>query len=225
MGTLFERCSSSGLIQTICSDSDSSLESLRTISHHAAGEKQVKYVNGTWQPCRSKLHYRLLKKLREKDTRQIELEKLEQGFALYLNGANLSRTVNRPQAPPTRKSRRVDSDVCNQPERRRPSKTAGQVYKSLSSDMKINFRVDFCAFGICSPADSNHNTGMEEEANRAKTAPSKRKSWAIDSIELRTEDGDPLHVKAPGNVVDEAFDNCLFRNHINLFLHISLQVY
>ena len=145
MGALFEWCSSSGIIQTICSIADSSLESLRTIPHHATGEKQVQVsANGTWQPCWSRLHYRLLKKLREKDARQIELEKREQGFALYLNGANLLRTANHPQAPPTRKSRHVDTDVCNQPERKRPSKTAGKVYKSSSSDLKINFRVAFC---------------------------------------------------------------------------------
>ena len=39
---------------------------------------------------------------------------------------------------------------------------------------------------------------MEYEESRAKTAPSKRKSWTHDSIELRTEDGNPVHVKAPG---------------------------
>ena len=50
--------------------------------------------------------------------------------------------------------------------------------------------------------DCNHNDGseaLEVGESRAKTAPLKRKSWAFDSIELRTEDGDPLHVKAPGN--------------------------
>ena len=74
------------------------------------------------------LHCRLLKKLREKDSHQIELEKREQGFALYLNGANLSHRSSRhhPQAPPTRKSKRTIADDGKQSDRKRPSKTAGQ---------------------------------------------------------------------------------------------------
>ena len=81
---------------------------------------------------------RLLKKLREKDARQIELEKKEQGFALYLNGANLSQRRGRPhpQAPPTsRKSRHPTSDH----QQARPSKTAGRIklkiYCSCTSDL------------------------------------------------------------------------------------------
>ena len=38
------------------------------------------------------VHSRLLKKLRQKDSQQVELEQKEQGFSLYLNGANTSRT-------------------------------------------------------------------------------------------------------------------------------------
>lgn len=53
-------------------------------------------------------------------------------------------------------------------------------------------------------ADSNHiysGEGFDDEESRAKTAPSKRKSWIHDSVELRTEDGDPIHVKAPGQMI------------------------
>ena len=52
-------------------------------------------------------------------------------------------------------------------------------------------------------ADSNHSVsgeGFDGEENRAKTAPSKRKSWIHDSIELRTENGVPIHIKAPGQI-------------------------
>ena len=129
---------------------------------------------------------RLLKKLREKDSHQIELEKREQGFALYLNGANLSRSKHnlQAQAPPTRKSKRSD--------RKRPSKTAGEGCV-LTSGLCID---------VCVPAESSHIaiSDEREEESRARTAPSKRKSWALDSIELRTEDGDPLHVRAPGEI-------------------------
>ncbi len=34
--------------------------------------------------------------------------------------------------------------------------------------------------------------------DRAKTAPSKRKSWVCDSLELMTEDGEARHVPVPG---------------------------
>ena len=40
----------------------------------------------------------------------------------------------------------------------------------------------------------------ETEESRAKTAPSKRKSWNVDSIELRTEDGNPIRVTAPSMI-------------------------
>lgn len=33
--------------------------------------------------------YRLLKKLKEKNEQEIELEKKEQGFSIYVNGANV----------------------------------------------------------------------------------------------------------------------------------------
>ena len=35
--------------------------------------------------------YRVLKKLKAKDDKQIELERREQGFSLYMNGANVGR--------------------------------------------------------------------------------------------------------------------------------------
>ena len=54
----------------------------------------------------------LLKKLRRKDDRQIELERKEQGFSVYVNGAN--STIDRNQA------KRRESDET------RPSKTAGK---------------------------------------------------------------------------------------------------
>jgi len=37
----------------------------------------------------SKLSCRLLKKLKKKNEQQIELEKKEQGFSIYVNGANV----------------------------------------------------------------------------------------------------------------------------------------
>jgi len=54
-----------------------------------------------------------LKKLRRKDNQQIELEKREQGFALYVNGANLSK--------------RQGSGKISSVRQNRPSKTAGLI--------------------------------------------------------------------------------------------------
>lgn len=73
-----------------------------------------------------RLMNRLLKKLRQKDSHQVELEKKEQGFTLYLNGANLSS--RRP--PPTRGHQseftgQVPSGRSDPTRRIRPSKTAG----------------------------------------------------------------------------------------------------
>ena len=33
---------------------------------------------------------------------------------------------------------------------------------------------------------------------RAKTAPSRRKGWSHDSVPLKTDEGDLVHIKAPG---------------------------
>ncbi len=104
---------------------------------------------------------RLLSKLRKKDSRQIELEKKEQGFSLYLNGANLSKSN---KAPPARKGRPKT--------RQRTSKTAGGA---VDSDIAI-----------------------KPVKDRAKTAPSSRKSWVCDTLQLKTEEGEALHVPAPG---------------------------
>eukprot|EP00118_Oscarella_pearsei_P020109 m.216669 g.216669 ORF g.216669 m.216669 type:complete len:1550 (+) comp39873_c0_seq26:136-4785(+) len=57
---------------------------------------------------------RLLRKLREKDEKQIEIERKEQGFSVYVNGAN-SKAVRGV----TRGTTRKESDE------KRPSKTAG----------------------------------------------------------------------------------------------------
>ena len=40
-----------------------------------------------------------------------------------------------------------------------------------------------------------------DEATRAKTAPSKRKSWSHADVKLRAAKGEPIHVEAPGKRV------------------------
>ena len=62
---------------------------------------------------------RLLRKLRQKDSHQIELEKREQGFSLYLNGANNFRQI---------RISKIEED-----ETRLASKTAGKICELASS--------------------------------------------------------------------------------------------
>lgn len=38
----------------------------------------------------------------------------------------------------------------------------------------------------------------ESDSGRAKSAPSKRKSWVHKSVELRAAEGEPVYVEAPG---------------------------
>ena len=65
-------------------------------------------------------HFRVLKKLRTKSLKEIELERKEQGFTLYLNGANTRLPTAYELAPKTAASSRpnphkpktVDSRLC-----------------------------------------------------------------------------------------------------------------
>ena len=61
---------------------------------------------------------RLLKKLKEKDDKQVEMEKREQGFVLYVSGAN----TQLGRSPTRAKSQAVS----------RHSKTAGGMYSAVS---------------------------------------------------------------------------------------------
>ena len=61
-------------------------------------------------------YYRLLKKLKEKDEKQLDLERREQGFSIYLNGAN------------------VDLQVSGH-HKSRKTKTAGGIFKIIGGFM------------------------------------------------------------------------------------------
>ena len=82
---------------------------------------------------------RLLKKLSQKDRKEIELEKREHGFSLYLNGANTashsSRTIHRHTTSHTHSKPAHTSTEDNEggpcANDRRPSHTAsGTVYNT-----------------------------------------------------------------------------------------------
>ncbi|XP_046378417.2 katanin-interacting protein-like isoform X2 [Haliotis rufescens] len=128
---------------------------------------------------------RLIKKLREKNSRQIQIERKEQGFALYVNGANAERDL--PIAQPTGKS----VGKVKLP------KTAGEMRRNIYLNAK-----DLVELGA-------EERRIQEEKQRARTAPSKtrRKGWNVGSVDITTASGDKRKVRAPnimtGNYEDD----------------------
>ncbi|XP_071964548.1 katanin-interacting protein-like [Antedon mediterranea] len=119
---------------------------------------------------------RLFKKLKEKNEKQIDLERKEQGFAVYVNGAN----------------KNLNNTKGNQFSPRRPTtvkpKTAGDVprrYHTAIRDLSEPEADDL-------PAQSG---------NRAKTAPTKvrRRNWLKESIDIKTNEGEKLHSRTKDN--------------------------
>ncbi|CAH3164465.1 unnamed protein product, partial [Pocillopora meandrina] len=119
---------------------------------------------------------RLLKKLKEKNEQEIELEKKEQGFSIYVNGAN----VELGQAYSRAKSRSSS----------RHAKTAGDVHRERKKILQHELET----------------LEREAEARdvRVKTAPdptpSTRKGWKYDSIQIKTVGGKSVRLRAPGRI-------------------------
>lgn len=119
---------------------------------------------------------RLLKKLKKKNEQQIELEKKEQGFSIYVNGANveLGRAYSRAKS-------RSSS---------RHTKTAGDAYHERKKILQHELQA------------------LEREAEardiRVKTAPdatpTSRKGWKYDSIQIKTDEGKRVKIRAPGKL-------------------------
>ncbi|XP_061823519.1 katanin-interacting protein isoform X2 [Nerophis lumbriciformis] len=112
---------------------------------------------------------RILNRLKAKDPRKIELERLEQGFSLYFNGAN-AESFKRP-----RKSCKYNKPVSATPVWRttRTADVSRSAYQ-LSEDSHLE----------------------DSHKQRSHTAPGKvqRKEWVQDSIIIRTEDGLSLKI-------------------------------
>eukprot|EP00058_Branchiostoma_floridae_P025246 XP_002610736.1 hypothetical protein BRAFLDRAFT_126073 [Branchiostoma floridae] len=117
------------------------------------------------------LYYRLVKKLKQKDDKQIELERREKGFALYVNGANQKGRKGKTPSPP------------KQPKSARRSKTAGGYPRTLDHQQLQELQAQ----------------EQEEQRFRAKTAPGKvqRRNWLQGSVHIRTNIGDKMRVAAP----------------------------
>ncbi|XP_070580044.1 protein KATNIP homolog isoform X2 [Ptychodera flava] len=124
---------------------------------------------------------RLIKKLQQKDEKQIEIEKREQGFALYLNGANTGSRAQ-PQTSRNYPSKTPRAGVKTPYSSRKP-KTAGDLPR-VAKPQHFNY-MDYDN----DPPDSS----------RARTAPSKvqRKNWQKGSIEIKTNQGPKRKIHAP----------------------------
>ncbi|KAK7919767.1 hypothetical protein WMY93_011051 [Mugilogobius chulae] len=124
---------------------------------------------------------RILKRLKVKSPKEIELERLEQGFSIYLNGANAE--ANRKEAP------------------------KNFLYKTASSppSWRSVQTADVCR-SAHQLTDDSHNLEFTQK-QRSHTAPGKvqRKQWMQDSVRIRSETGPNLHI-TPENRYSDNFE-------------------
>ncbi|KAL3876801.1 hypothetical protein ACJMK2_034595 [Sinanodonta woodiana] len=144
---------------------------------------------------------RLLKKLRKKSKKQMIMEKKEQGFTLYVNGANAPFKGQNP-------SPAKNTGTTPRPKSRK-LKTAGEA-----RDVRV--------------LDQQSLTKLAKEGKarleqqRAKTAPSvreRRRNWNMASVEIQTSRGDKQKIKAPeiltGNYEDDFEDSDEFDSSVS----------
>ncbi|KAK2147658.1 hypothetical protein LSH36_543g06015 [Paralvinella palmiformis] len=115
---------------------------------------------------------KIVKKLQTKNPKQIELERKEQGFSLYLNGANTK--VKKGESSRTR---------LNQVKPRKTKTSAGSRKEYLT------------------PEEFDDVEAEEIRSKlRANTAPTKghRKNWNAGSVDIKTHRGEKVKVRAPG---------------------------
>ncbi|XP_061197501.1 katanin-interacting protein-like [Saccostrea echinata] len=139
---------------------------------------------------------RLLKKMRKKSKKQIDNERKEQGFSIYVSGANAGKQKQRVSS---HQEERTDS-----PEpitERQRLKTAGDV-----SQKRVISHRDLEVIA----AEEKRKI---EEKKRVKTAPARerRRNWLAGSVNIKTERGEKCHLKAPeivtGNYEDDFEDS------------------
>ncbi|KAM4524710.1 katanin-interacting protein isoform 1-T1 [Odontesthes bonariensis] len=135
------------------------------------GEKLASAVDDTLDEYLIALQHknRILKRLRVKNPRQIELEQLEQGFSIYLNGANAESSQKHLRGPNNKSVPSVPTW--------KPAGTA-----------------DVCRSAQQLTEDSRNLD--QTNRKRSQTAPEKvqRKEWVQDSVKIRTENGTSLHI-------------------------------
>ncbi|XP_043082041.1 LOW QUALITY PROTEIN: katanin-interacting protein [Puntigrus tetrazona] len=122
---------------------------------------------------------RALRRLQKKDPHQAELELLEQGFNLYLNGAHVS-TANAPQN--SRSGRRtIQPSVAAHPPAQRNTHTAD------------------------SSRESGEKCGADRQNQRSHTAPEKaqRRRWVQESLHICTEKGKKVKISPEHGYSDD----------------------
>ncbi|XP_047464632.1 katanin-interacting protein isoform X2 [Mugil cephalus] len=146
------------------------------------GEKLPPAVDDTLDEYLITLQHknRILKRLKVKDPREIELERLEQGFSIYLNGANAEAGKKQPKGS--------NHKSVTSPAPWRPARTA-----------------DVCRSAHQLTEDSRNLEQTHKE--RSQTAPEKvqRKEWVQTSVKIRTEDGPSLRI-SPEKRYSEDFE-------------------
>nr|XP_014340944.1 PREDICTED: uncharacterized protein KIAA0556 [Latimeria chalumnae] len=125
---------------------------------------------------------RILKRLKAKDPKQIELERLEQGFSIYVNGANSElKKQQRKHSPQDLSSSAI-----------RSTRTAGSAERCLFS-----------------PEELEELEATQKR--RMHTAPGKvqRKGWVQNSVHIKTENGPRVRISPPTDYSEdfEPYDN------------------
>ncbi|KAM9837979.1 katanin-interacting protein [Aulostomus maculatus] len=122
---------------------------------------------------------RILKRLKVKDPKEIELERREQGFSIYLNGANAEGCRKKPKSS--------NHNSVTSPPSWRPTHTA-----------------DVCRTAHQLTEDDNLERSCGQ---RSHTAPGKvqRKEWVQDSVRIRTEGGPSLQL-CPEKLYSDDFE-------------------
>ncbi|RXN02022.1 hypothetical protein EOD39_3330 [Acipenser ruthenus] len=123
---------------------------------------------------------RILKKLKTKDPKQIELERLEQGFSLYVNGAN--------------------ADLKGQPRRLNPQMSVTPAIRATQTAG---------VFGRCVFSPEELQDLDDTQKRRTQTAPGKvqRKGWVQNSVHIKTEKGPRIRI-GPNPDYSDDFDAC-----------------
>lgn len=125
---------------------------------------------------------RILKRLKSKDPKEIELERLEQGFSIYLNGAN-AEASRQPKRPSQR-------SLTSPPPTSRTTHTADALRRHAAELAEEDLR------------------DLEQaRRKRSRTAPGKvqRREWVQSSLSIRAEEGPHLRV-SPGKHYSEDFE-------------------
>ncbi|XP_050954705.1 katanin-interacting protein isoform X2 [Labeo rohita] len=141
--------------------------------HSSAEEKLDEYLINLQHKNRA------LKRLQRKDPQQAELELLEQGFNLYINGAHVS-TANAPQN--SRSSRKtVQPSVAAHPPTQRNTRTAD------------------------SSRESGEDCAVNRQKQRSRTAPEKtqRRRWVQESVYICTEKGNKVKISPEHRYSDD----------------------